>query len=70
MVETYWPVNHERKLVSGMIDSMHFRILYINREKIVLNVVIYKGSNSNENSFFFWEEMPTSKKKGCYIKYQ
>ena len=29
MVETYSPVNHERKLISRMIDSMHFRILDI-----------------------------------------
>ena len=50
-IETYSPLNHERKLVSGIIHGMHLQILDINREnivfdsgQIVLNIVVYKGS--------------------------
>ena len=46
---TYSPVNHKRKLISGIIHDVH--MLDINKEKIVfnsckvvLNAIIYKGS--------------------------
>ena len=51
MIESYLSINHERKLVSRIIHNLHFKVLdmdknkiIFNSGKIVLNAIIYKGT--------------------------
>ena len=51
MIECYLPINHERKLVSGIIHNLHFKVLDVDKNKIifdsgkvVLNAIVYKGT--------------------------
>ena len=50
MIESYSPINHERKLVSGIIHNLYFKVLDIDKNKIIfdsgkilLNAMVSKG---------------------------
>ena len=53
MIESYSPIDHERKFVSRIQHNLHFKVLDMNKNKIifdsgmiVLNAMVYKGAKN------------------------
>ena len=63
MIESYSPIDHERKFVSRIQHNLHFKVLDMNKNKIifdsgmiVLNAMVYKGAKNWkwEKKFILW----------------
>ena len=53
MIEFCLPINHKRKLLSGIIHNLHFKVLDMDKNKIIfdsgqilLNAMVHKGAKN------------------------
>ena len=74
MIESYSPVNHKRKLLSRIINNLHFKVLDTNKNKIifnsgkiVLNAIVYKRlKNWKREKIYF--AMPLRRRRRYLIQ--
>ena len=53
VIESYLPINYERKLISRIIYNLHFKVLDMDKNKIIfdsrkilLSAMVYKGAKN------------------------